>query len=305
MAQKLLSQPPFLTSLMGVVIGAAEYHGLGLPGFMVFGGSGHAFLMNTDPLLGRESVHDWGRHGFSRLLANLGVLHYDLGHFGPDTTSSERNRLENGVKNLMTRGVPCSVRIHEHQLLTGFDETGFFLASPPVLSGEKHPDRLDFVTWRQLSETAKVSFHGFDKTQPARPEKVFRDSLEFASAFNSSPGTLGWPGHRQGLKAYDRWLSAVDNRGGEFSFPGRIPALVYGECRGMASAFLGRAPFLKPEITDPARRLEGLYSRLSQCLAVLPDSPDPDRARAVLSDARTLEKECLKGLETVFKAFDS
>ena len=41
-----LKQPPLNTTMMGVLKSAADYHGLGLSEPMVFGLSGHAFLIN-------------------------------------------------------------------------------------------------------------------------------------------------------------------------------------------------------------------------------------------------------------------
>lgn len=41
-----LKQPPLNTTMMGVLKSAADYHGLGLSEPMIYGLSGHAFLIN-------------------------------------------------------------------------------------------------------------------------------------------------------------------------------------------------------------------------------------------------------------------
>jgi hypothetical protein len=289
---------------MGVVAGAASYHGLGLSESALFGGSGHAFLLNADATLDRRSIHQWRKQSFDRLLLNMGLAHSDLGHFGPDTTTAEKNRIEKGIRDLMTRGVPCSVKCLEYQLITGYDENAFILDTPPSLEGEAYPDRLDFGSWEQFLGGGHVSFHGFDRTQPRPIETVYRDSLGFALDMHLSSGEHSCYGFQQGLKVYDCWIAAVENGEG-FHHRGKTLALVLGECRRMAAGYLGASASLKPEVADSAEMLENLYKDLSLGLSGLPEQRDPAEMKAALVSMKQMERECLKGIETVFNAFDS
>lgn len=301
MTARSLQQPPVRTSLMGVVAGASEYHGYSHSDHFLFGGSGLAFLLNADRDISRQSVHNWPFGGFDGLLANLGILHQDLGHFGPDITADERNRLERGIRRLASRGVPCSVKGTEHQLITGFDDHGFLLAVPPVLESETFPDRLDYGSWDQLRVCRSVSFHGFGTTRPASAEKVVFESLRYFVSSRSNPVRHALYGCLSGPRVYDRWMAALARSEGSAP-PGKALAMVLGECRHMAGGFIREAALLKPCSTEAAHELARAFDEVSSALAALP-SLSPGSARCALLELKNREKECLGGVERFLRAF--
>lgn len=286
---------------MGVVAGAAEYHGYSHSDSFLFGGSGFAFLLNADRSMSRLSIHDWPFRGFDSLLANLGVLHQDLGHFGPDITPDERNRLERGIRRLASRGVPCSVKGLEHQVITGFDDRGFLLAAPMALETETFPDRLDYGSWEQLGECGSVSFHAFGTTAPSPPRDAVIKSLgHFVSSRSRTAGKALY-GCVSGPKVYDRWVSALSKSDGSVT-PGAPVALVLCECRRMAAAFIREAASLKAGSTTEAEGLARTFEEVSSGLSVLP-SLSPPEARNALLDLKRMESECLTGVERFLRAF--
>ncbi|MFO7626488.1 MAG: hypothetical protein R6V62_04455 [Candidatus Fermentibacteraceae bacterium] len=301
MTTRNLQQLPMRTSLMGVVAGAAEYHGYSHSDQFLFGGSGLAFLLNADRGISRQSIHNWPFGGFDGLLVNLGILHEDLGHFGPDITAGERNRLERGIRRLASRGVPCSVKGLEHQLITGFDDHGFLLAAPSVLESETFPDRLDYGTWEQLRGCRSLSFHGFGTTGPVSTEKVVIESLRYFVSSRSNPARYAWYGCVSGPRVYDRWIAALARSEGHI-FPGKTLAIVLGECRHMAAGFVRESALLKPCSTEAALELARAFDEVSSGLAGLPSLPTSDAGRA-LQDLKKREKECLGGVERFLRAF--
>lgn len=301
MTARSLQQPPMLTSLMGVVAGAAEYHGYSHSDQFLFGGSGLAFLLNADRDMSRQSIHNWPFGSFDGLLVNLGILHEDLGHFGPDITSDERNRLERGIRRLASRGVPCSVKGLEHQLITGFDDHGFLLAAPSILESETFPDRLDYGSWDQFRGCRSVSFHGFGTIGPTSNEKVVTESLRYFVSSRSNPAHHAWHGSVGGPRVYDRWIAALARSEGS-GIPGRALAMVLGECRHMAAGFIREATLVKPCSTEAALDLARGFDELSSGLTGLSSLPSSD-ARSALEDIKKREKECLGGVERFLHAF--
>lgn len=301
MTARSLHQPPMLTSLMGVVAGASEYHGYAFSDQFLYGGSGLAFLLNADRNISRQSIHNWPFGGFDGLLSNLGIFHEDLGHFGPDITVDERNRLERGIRRLASRGVPCSVKGFEHQLITGFDDHGFLLAAPSVLEGETFPDRLDYGTWEQLRGCRSVSFHGFGTTAPASASEVVTASLRYFVSSRSNPARHAWYGCVSGPRVYDRWVAALARSEGSVP-PGKALAIVLGECRHMAAGFVREAAALKPASTETAFELARTFDEVSAGLAGLPSLPSGDVTGALL-ELKKMEKECLGGVERFIRAF--
>lgn len=301
MTARSLQQSPMLSSLMGVVAGAAEYHGYAHSEGFLFGGSGLAFLLNADRSISRQSIHNWPFGGFDGLLLNLGILHEDLGHFGPDITADERNRLERGIRRLESRGVPCSVKGIEHQLITGFDDHGFLLAAPSVLERETFPKRLDYGSWDQFRECRSVSFHGFGTTHPASPEIVVTESLRYFVSSRSNPARHALYGCVSGPRVYDRWIAALARSEGSV-VPGKALAMVLGECRRMAAGFVREAAPVKPASTEAALELARAFDEVSSVLTGLPSLPSSD-VRSALEDLKKREKECLAGVERFLRTF--
>lgn len=297
-----LRQAPLYTSLMGVVLGAAEYHGITHPDWLFFGGTGHAFLLNADRSLSRSSIHNWSRLAFDALLENLGLIHAELGHFGPDMTFQERNRLETGVRSLISAGVPCSVMTLEHQMIRGFDERGFLLHTPPPLEDELLPDRLDFGSWEQVSGIGPVSFHSFRAAGQAPLGEVYRKSL--TAVIESRSGTCGqpWQGCVQGNRVFDRWISCAARPRGSRP-PGAPLALVFSECRRMAGRFLRESASLWPRAGREAARAAEACELASLGYKGLLEPVPPERMQGALREIKREERECLREVEKLLRAF--
>lgn len=115
-----LTMPPLNTTLIGVLKGAAAYFGLAHSDPMLFGASGHAFLINVHEQLCPSGPYCWNTAGFDRLIGNLGVRRTDLGFFGPDSRAQDRGQVEAQLRSALDQGIPCALLNLENQLITGY-----------------------------------------------------------------------------------------------------------------------------------------------------------------------------------------
>src|SRR5689334_9644170 len=93
-----LRQPPLNTTLIGVLRGVSDYFGLGHTDAMLFGATGHAFLINIHGELCPSGPYCWSREPFIRLAANIGITMQELGYFGKDSSAADRAEIESQIR---------------------------------------------------------------------------------------------------------------------------------------------------------------------------------------------------------------
>ena len=125
-----LCVPGFNTTLMGVVRGVASYYGLRASDAVLYGGSGHAFVINIHKELCPSGPYCWDPARFVGLLRNLGLERTDHGFFGAGSSPSARAAVEEVLRGELDRGMPCALLNMEDQLITGYDDTGFLTTQP-------------------------------------------------------------------------------------------------------------------------------------------------------------------------------
>lgn len=280
---------------MGAVLGVADHFEYPVKEPLFFGGSGAAFQLEYSGAPGRSPGFGNPPEGIRRLLPNLGVEYRDLGCFGPDVTATERNRLESGVRKLISMGMPCGLNRGEYQLIRGFDEEGFLLDSPPSTPDNLLPGRLSFGCWEEFTPGEPISFQAFRRVARRQEAVVFRESLGFLSARNSSTGNPG-----DSLNVYDLWIrdfSAMGDRRDSVDFG------ALAECRGMASAFLKEAAGLRPEISGEALGAAELMESVSRGFRLLAEGTARREAADVLAELKHVEREFLRGVERIAGAF--
>ena len=140
-----LKQPPLNTTMMGALKGASDYHGLKLSGPMIYGLSGHAFLINIHVELCPSGPYVWKRKNAKPLIANMGMKMTDLGFFGTDAAPEARAKIERQLREALDKRIPCSLINLENQLIDGYDDAGLFTAQPWAPKMSFPPDRLSFL----------------------------------------------------------------------------------------------------------------------------------------------------------------
>ncbi|MCY3620911.1 MAG: hypothetical protein OXH68_04270 [Gammaproteobacteria bacterium] len=293
-----LVQPPYDTSLVGVVKGALDYYGVDTTPAESFALSGHAFAINIHEELCPSGPYCWDQDRLRDLLPNLGIRMVELGMVMPTAGTADRERLAERVRSEMDDGNVCSVLNLDHQLVVGYDDTGFELALP---WGEgvvdSTPTRLTFGTWQEFVNGPPVAFFRFDPT-PRRPASTATKSvLDFAVDIWRSPEQFAESPYGTGDLAYQNWLLGIDAGHGE-SHGNWWNAVVWGECRERAGDYfqaLAAAEFPGAIDQRKARDMAVDYRTLSRLLYRASDKTASvaDKRRFV-EQARDLDAACVE-----------
>jgi hypothetical protein len=206
---KDLVQPPLNTTMMGVLKGAADYYGLNLSEPMVYGLSGHAFLINIHVELCPSGPYCRDRESVTPLIANMGMRKADLGCFDAEAKPEARSAVERKLREALDKGIPCSLINLENQLISGYDAAGFFTAQPWKANPDFPPARLTFGSWQEFGKEFHLNFHTIEKVKPADRKAAVPASLDYAVDLWKNPGKRNGEQYAVGSKAYDNWIAAV------------------------------------------------------------------------------------------------
>jgi hypothetical protein len=296
-----LKQPPLNTTMMGVLHGAAGFLGLNPEVPMLFGLSGHAFLINIHRNLCPSGPYCWHREKTDSLLENIGVRIIDLGFFGPDSTREQRGELEGRVRAYLDGGTPCALLNMENQLITGYDREGFIAAQPWAPACDFPSGRLAFGSWSEFGDEVHASFFALEKTTPAPLESAIIDCLGYAVDLWRNPGAHSFPDYGIGPQAYDNWTAAVPAEGS--SHGNWWNAAVWSECRGMAAEFFKKVGVLFPAHGRATDRLHHLYAAIAGNLEKAGDKSMPvDEKAGLLQRTMKMEDEAISVIEQLAEA---
>ena len=290
----------FDTTLMGVLKGVADYFGIAVSDAWLFGGSGHAFLINIHEKLWPSGPYVWKYEAFYKLVRNLGISMTDLGYFGAKSTPDERGKVEEVLKRNIDAGIPCSLLNMENQLISGYDDTHFIVEQPWPKDLSITPRTLTFQTWKELGRRVHINFFTFAKTRRANDKTIIKESLSFAVDTTRNPD--GYEERREhfhiGLGAYDVWIKAVKDGYGT-RHGNWWNATVYSECREMASRYFSKIAQKHPgKISRKAEELSIQYNRLAKLLGKARDHKLGDWKKVkTLQDAQKTEEFCLHEIE--------
>jgi len=292
-----LRMHPFNTTLMGVLKGVAEYLGLDYGDAWLFGGSGHAFVINIHEELCPSGPYCWNPETFYKLVRNLGIEMTDLGFFSAENTPEQRRKIEETLKKSIDAKVPCSLLNMENQIISGYDDTRFIVQQPWPQT-DFPPRTLTFQTWEELGKEIHINFYTFAKKPVVSDGKVVRDSLNYAVDLVRNPDKHTGKPYHIGLGAYDTWIQAVKDGLGS-SHGNWWNGTVWWECREMASRYFADiASKYSVDISEKAANLSSQYKKVAQMLNKARDKELADDKKVkVLQEARKAEESCIKGIE--------
>ncbi len=284
--------PPYNTTLMGVVQGALDYHGIILPPAMVFGMSGHAFLINIHVEICPSGPYCWNGMAMRPLLNNMGLDMEHLGFFGPDRSPDDRAGIEKTLRQALDDGIPCSLLNLENQLIAGYDDDSFVTLKPWKGNRDFPPARLTFGSWKELGETFHVSFFRLNRVQPAERRKAIVESLDYAVDLHTHPERHSREGYGVGPRAYDLWIEAVEKFGS--SHGNWWNATVWSECRTMASAYCDGIAKEYGYAAGTASILVPAYAEISDLLSRVADKAlEASTKAALLKAAQSKEADAI------------
>ncbi len=289
-----LRMPPFNVTLMGVLRGVVDYFELPASDAMLYGASGHAFLMNVHRELCPSGPYCWNLERFIALAGNLGVGIEQRGWFSPASGESERRAVEACIRGELDAGVPCSLLNMEHQLITGYDGTGFDVVQPWAPRMLFPPGRLTFTTWQELGEEIHLGFFTFRRRRPPAGTRAVVESLRFAVDLWEHPERYSEAPYAVGQGAWDNWIAAVEGGAGS-SHGAWWNGTVWSECRQRAADYFTEIAMQHPAQAATARALSRTYSAIAEALGKAADKAlDAREKTAALERARAEEAGALQ-----------
>lgn len=291
-----LEQPPYDTSLMGVVKGALDHCGLDHTAAEAFVVSGHAFVINIHEELCPSGPYVWNYEPFMRLVRNLGLEMAPLGTLlAATSTPDEKAELEDKVKNAMDQGAVCSLLNLDNQLLLGYDDEGF-IAAQPWSGVDSTPGRMTFGTWKEYTAGPPVTFFQFTEAPPPSKASV-HEALDFALEVWENSERYAEERYGLGAAAYANWLGAIDaGQGNEHG--NWWNAVVWAECRERAGDYfqsVAAAEFPGAIDRQCARLLAVDYRALSRLLYRASDKTAPaEQKHLLVTKARDLDSRCVE-----------
>lgn len=306
---------PSWVSHLGCIKGSLDYLGVEMTDGWLYGGTGHAFVLNISKDACPSGPTAWNTTMLSRLGRNLGYV--TEGIFGTkregDLAALQKQAWD-FVRGALDQGFPCygwELEIPEFYVIYGYDDAGYCFSGPGCDEG-KGPK-----PWQHLGDTGIgiVELHSVKPGQTVDDRTVVREALSFALEFAQGPEKWGFPEYEVGLAGYDQWIADT-----EAGTPIRIGmsyhAAVWESCRRHGVQFLSEARERLGE--GMAARFDeaiGLYEIVAENLrkvtALYPfdrsDNPIgvDDKSRAAvksLQDAREAEGAGLQALAKIVEA---
>jgi hypothetical protein len=291
--------PPFNSTLMGMVKGVADHYEMTLSEAMVYGGSGHAFMINIHETLCPSGPYCWNRVPFYKVLRNIGIAMKDEGFFTNKNTQEDRQRIEDLLRRNLNDKDPCGLVNLEYQLISGYDETGFIASQPWAPKNDFPPKHLSFSSWSELGNGIHINFFTFKKVAASSEKTTIVDSLRYAQDIYRRPASHTSAPYATGSGAYDAWVKAVEaGHGAEHG--NWWNATVWGECRSFASSYFGEIARRYPDVAGPCNSLCADYKSLSDKLLRVSDKGlAADKKISLLKEAKEMEQSCIDRLDAV------
>jgi hypothetical protein len=258
---------PHWVSHLGCIKGCLDYLGIEITDGWLYGGTGHAFVMNVSDDGGCPSGPTAWRHEILfKLGENLGFsIDGVTGAKHRGELSEAQERAWDLVRQSIDAGVPCygwELGVPEYYVVYGYDDTGYYYSGPEADDG-KGPK-----PWRDLADTG-IGWLEMRTVKPGRAADdvtTVREALAFALEIGESSEKWILPRYNGGLAGYDAWVRAMED-GSAVHFGVGYNSSVWAKCRRMAPEFLreakGRLPGDAGPLLDEAI---GHYERVSGAL---------------------------------------
>jgi hypothetical protein len=291
-----LQMGAFNTTLMGVLRGALDYYGLPVSTPMLYGGSGHAFLLNIHTALCPSGPYCWRFAPFLELVRNLGIEVIVLGFF-PTARIEGRREMESQLRRFLDDGVLCSLLNKEHQLITGYDDAGFLTAQPWPWNPNFPPPHLTYALWSELGDEFHVTFFALRRAEPADEATIIHASLNYALDLQSFPERFTDEPYGVGPQGYTKWIQAIQDGHGE-THGNWWNGLVWAECRREAARYFGEiAARNGRSASGIAEQLAWHYNRIADLLAAVSEKgTDAGRKIRLLEEAARTESEATSAI---------
>ncbi len=310
------------TTHIGCIKGCTDYLDLGISLPWIFGGTGHAFVMNIHEELCPSGPTAWKAIMLFELAPNLGyktdgILSFREEEGGCTEWKEAAKAAWEFTQRKLDANIPVygwEMEIPEYYCVNGYDDVGYYY------NGCLAPNGKGPVPWQEMDkhEIGLIEFVAVHPGEPASPEKVVKEAFEKALFFASNPEGFVYPGYASGLKAYDMWIKFLD---GSIEYTeGHAHGIgynaeVWSECRRFAVDFLYEAKSKigqHGELFDEAIKY---YTDVRESLSCISDQypfltrqlstlQDPERRAMVIEDLKIARDAEEKGLAALKKIVD-
>jgi hypothetical protein len=229
---------PTWTSHIGCIKGCLDYLGIDESLKWIFGGTGHAFIINIGSDSCPSGPTAWKTSMLSHLGRNLG---YNIdgvwAHKKMPNFKEKQKQGWNHIREAIDRGHPCygwELGIPEFQVILGYDEMGYYYLD--TIRNEKQGPK----PWDSLGETAigVIELYSVSPRKPSLVNKILFEMIKFVQ--RQVNGEYKMPGYFAGPEAFSIWANGILDGKADLGGIG-YNAKVWGECRYHAVGFLNEA----------------------------------------------------------------
>ncbi len=292
---------PQSNSIMACLKSCLDYLGADLSLAWLYGGTGHAFVINIDPRLDPADATAWDYTMLYELIPNIGFrvryMFYDKNQAEAIYPAKQREAWD-FVRAAIDRGSPCygwmlHPYIPDFFLITGYEAEG----ETPGYYFDGY-EKGGPVPWQKLGDMGVnvLQVYAVERCAPASDATVLKDAL--AAAVQRSAAPDGWtvaPDQVSGPASFDLWENAATSgeaRRNDHAFI----AAVWHENRSMAAAFLQEArqrlagklsPACDAALEEAQTHYIQVRDALEKVCLLTPMNPDP----AAWNDPQTIQSE--------------
>ncbi len=232
---------PKWVSHLGCIKGCLEHLGADVSWPWLYGGTGHAFVLNIHKVLCPSGPTAWNcRPLLFEFPPNLGYSLVGIhgGNGEPDFAAKQKAAWA-FVRGCVDLGIPCygwELDIPEYYVVHGCDDVGYYYSGPGCDEG-KGPK-----AWQELADTdiGVLDIYSVQAAQPATDEKTVKDALSYAVKHAENRPEWTFPDYGAGQKGYAMWADALE-QGTADGFGQGYNGAVWAECRAYAVSFLEEA----------------------------------------------------------------
>lgn len=307
-----LKWQPMWVSHMGCIKSGLDYLGVGISRPWLYGGTGHAFIINMYKDACPSGPTAWNTRMLFHLAPNLGYSAEGIKQWKDDSRLFAKKQKEawDLVRASIDQGLPCYGWQMEHPdfyLIHGYDKTGYYY------SGCEHSEVQGPLPWRELGtwDVTMVEVYRIEPQDPAPVDETVKSALTLAIRYAEHPEESILPGYSSGPAAYDIWAESIE--AGTACRDGHAyNADVWLECREMAVDFLKEAKTKLPgrcdaEFDNALNQYAIIRDKLAVVRDLCPQRQDADwestlqsdKIAALLREVGVEERkglECLKGI---------
>jgi hypothetical protein len=288
---------------MGCLRGCLDYLGLDITDAWLYGGTGHAFVINIHPESCPSGPTAWDTKMLCELAPNLGYRTDSVVGFKGEAFAQTQQKAWNFTRKSIDEGLPVygwELEVAEFYVVYGYDEVGYYFSGAGADEG-KGPK-----PWQELGDTGigVVEMYAVSPVPAKEPAVVVKETFQKVLEHASNPPDQIFENYASGLKGYDLWIKGLEaGKAGRFGMG--YNAAVWAECRGFAVAFLEEAsqrmgsqatPLFEEALDhyrEVAQNLEAVsnvypFEAMDETIVVEPDA-DCQKAVGYLRAAREAE----------------